>query len=244
MEKNKSDKFSQRTREYEESYRRYGYSPLSLSMPSDRRNIRYAELLKHCPLSLEHSITILDAGCGFGDVNGYLRSIGVSNYSYIGLDVVEGFIEEGKHRYSENANIHFQLLDFRSDDISGFHYNWAIFSQTFNYPYASEQENFENMKNSLRKIFQYCEKGGGIAFNFFNNHVDYRQPETAYFDPCEVLKFAFSLSRNVVLDNSCMPFETTVTIFKDDGFTDQVFNHFYREHEKEFSAGLFLIRKK
>lgn len=37
-------------------------------------------------------MTICDAGCGFGDINKYFASLGMKNYRYIGLDVVEEFM--------------------------------------------------------------------------------------------------------------------------------------------------------
>ncbi len=44
---NLNERFKNRIEQYEIDFRKYGYDPKSLAMPSDRRSIRYHELIKH-----------------------------------------------------------------------------------------------------------------------------------------------------------------------------------------------------
>ena len=41
------DKFDKRIRQYGDDFDKYGYDPLAMAMPSDRRTIRYEELIKN-----------------------------------------------------------------------------------------------------------------------------------------------------------------------------------------------------
>ena len=79
---------------------------MSMDMPSDRRVIRYYELLKYFEFfqspKTEPAFTLCDAGCGFGDINGYLQKLGFQDYSYIGLDVVDEFMDE--HGYAQRPS--------------------------------------------------------------------------------------------------------------------------------------------
>ena len=89
-------RFHEQIEQYRENFNKYGYSEMSMFMPSDRRMIRYYELLKNFEFFLRdftEPVTICDAGCGFGDINQYLGILGMKNYRYIGLDVVDEFLE-------------------------------------------------------------------------------------------------------------------------------------------------------
>ena len=95
------------TKHYEDMYEKYGHSADALSMPSDRRNIRYYELIKNFEFFVlgdtSTEFSIVDLGCGFGDVNAYLRQVGYQKYRYLGVDVVESFLSEGKKAYGRDS---------------------------------------------------------------------------------------------------------------------------------------------
>jgi SAM-dependent methyltransferase len=232
-----NEKFQKRTEEYRQDFYKYGYSPLSLSMPSDRRNIRYFELLKHFDLS--RKFVLLDAGCGFGDVNEYLKVIGVDDYQYIGLDVVDEFLNEGQKKYG-GYYIH---RDFTKDSIDDLEMDYVILSQVFNARYSGLSDNYNVMFASVRRLFDRC-SSQGVAFNFFTDQVDYMNATTAYHNPSKVLEFAYSLSRKVYLDNGCMPYECTVTIMKDETSEKGIFKSYMEQHDKEFKDGLFIVLDK
>lgn len=239
--------FQEQTRRYSENFQKYGHSEMSMFMPSDRRVIRYYELLKNFEFFLKGDftapVTICDAGCGFGDVNQYLVSLGMKNYRYIGLDVVEEFMKAGRERY-QGTHISYLRRNFMTDDMTDLEYDYAISSQTFTIPYTEEDHNYETVYTSVRKLFARCRKG--VSFNFFTDRVDFKRSGTAYHSPVRLLEFAYSLSNNVVLDNSCFPYECTLTILKDNACekNGMVYDRFMRIHEKEFSDGTFVVNLK
>lgn len=84
--------------------------------------------------------------------------------------------------------------------------------------------------------------GGVIVFDFQSDKVDFMGCDTGfYFSPEKVLGIAYEFSRNVILDNSYMPFEFAVTIFKDDSFKKDttVFNRFIAENSDWYDIGKF-----
>lgn len=240
-------KFAEQTEKYRENFQKYGHSEKSLFMPSDRRAVRYYELLKNFEFfqkgNFSVPVSICDAGCGFGDINGYLRALGMTNYFYMGLDVVEEFIEEGKKLYGSDS-VSYIKRNFITDDISDLEFDYAVSSQTFTIPYSQTNENYEVIFSSIRKLFNQCRKG--VAFNFFTDKGDVLHPGTAYHDPVKILDFAYTLSVNVVLDNSCFPYECTLTILKDNERQENgmIFDRFMRIHQQEFLDGTFVVKRK
>ncbi|MCD8363571.1 MAG: class I SAM-dependent methyltransferase [Lachnospiraceae bacterium] len=232
---------------YAENYEKYGYSPLSMIMPSDRRAIRYYELLKNFDFFQKADYTghfiLCDAGCGFGDINGYLRRLGFQSYSYIGLDVVDAFMEDGRQRYG-NENVRYLKRNFINEDLSNLQFDYAVSSQTFTIPYSDTNENYEVIFEAVERLFRQCRKG--VSFNFFTDQGDYQRPDAAYHNPSRLLEFAYSLSNRVVLDNACFPYECTLTILKDTERkkNGMVFDSFMDVHEKEFQEGIFVAREK
>ena len=76
---------------YEERFAEHGVSPESLGWTKGRQDIRFNALLN----SLEGGgDSFLDIGCGFGDLNDALVARG-RPYRYLGVDVVENFVNEG-----------------------------------------------------------------------------------------------------------------------------------------------------
>lgn len=240
--------FNKVTDTYRENYNKYGYSEKSLIMPSDRRNIRYYELIKNFDFFIENDFescfSMLDAGCGFGDVNSYLKMLGARNYKYYGIDVVDEFLEEGKNRYKDyDADISYMKRNLMLDDIGDLTYDYAISSQAFTFAYNGGNEIYEYMFECVKKMFVRCRKA--ISFNFYTDKGEYFKEGMAYHNPAKVLNFAYTLSKNVILDNGCFPYECTVTIIKEQSAQNgMIYDRYMKLHKKEFENGIFVVKTK
>lgn len=222
---------------YISAFRQYGRSPKSLLWGTDRRNIRYYELLKQFDLSSES--TLLDVGCGFADLYTFCNKYFSVTLNYTGIDYCIEFIRSIK----EGGVSNYKLIqgEFLSvHDLKN--YDYCVSSGIFNISNNdNKQEKYEFLYNIVKKMFDLCNIA--IAFNFVTDKVEYKKPGVSYYSPTKVLDFCYTLSRNIVFDNSCMPFEATITIFKDDSFTEErIFNLFKRNHIKEFQQGIFIVR--
>ncbi|MDO4261463.1 MAG: class I SAM-dependent methyltransferase [Eubacteriales bacterium] len=243
----REEKFNEQTERYRRNFEKYGYSEQSMFMPSDRRTLRYYELLKNFdffadPKGAGH-FSLCDAGCGFGDINGYLQRLGVEDYSYTGLDVVDEFMKEGESRYGSDR-IRYLHRNFITDDISDLEFDYAVSSQTFTIAYSDEDSNYDVVYASVRKLFEQCKKG--VSFNFFTDQGQFKRVGTAYHNPAKLAEFAYSLSNAVILDNGCFPYECTLTILKDRACTanGMVFDRFMEAHRKQFEDGTFVVLEK
>lgn len=75
---------------------KYGYTPQGLRWNSyESQEIRFSQLLSLLPLD---AVSVVDAGCGFGDLSLYIRSHGKHTVRYIGLDSLEVMVQEASLR--------------------------------------------------------------------------------------------------------------------------------------------------
>ena len=204
---------------YREQYARHGYAPEALGWTKGKQPIRFEVLT--APFEVEGK-SILDVGCGFGDLNQALRGR-ARRYRYLGLDVTEELIAEARVRY-QGAAIRFRTGDFLDCDL-GSRFDVVVGSGIFNINLDSGR-NEAFVEATLARAFALCRDG--IAFDFLSDQVDFRHRDTFHSSPTRVLEFAYGLSRNVLLRNDYMPFEFSVFVFKDESFdtADTLFRRF------------------
>lgn len=197
-------------------YKKYGYSPKALGWLKGKQDIRFDILTSEINLNNK---TILDIGCGFGDLNKILAKK-FSNYNYLGCDLCAELIEEGKKHF---PNAIFMEGDFLSLQIP-YQVDWAIASGPFNHLFE-KNNNYEFIRSCMHKAFQLATDG--FSFDFISDKVDYKEPHIFYSNPEKILSFAYKLSRNVILKSNYMPFEFSIFVFKDDSFeSDTVFRKY------------------
>ena len=203
---------------YSKRYREFGYSPKALGWDKGKQDIRFDVLtsLYNCK-----DKTILDIGCGFGDMNKTLMARCPDQYRYIGIDLVPELIHEARQRYA-NDSVRFIEGDFMAVDIDEAP-NFAIASGTFNHK-LKNTDNYALIEAAMSRAFTLC--SDGFAFDFLSDKVDYPLTHTFHAAPERILSLAYQFSRNVVLRNDYMPFEFSMFVFKDASFLaeDTVFN--------------------
>jgi len=213
---------------YQELYAQHGHSPKTLGWDKQKQYLRFSVLMSEF-VNLE-SPKILDVGCGFGDLNYYLRDV-FSEYSYTGIDITPELIKTARSIYAEEDNIKFILGDFISEDFDS-NFDVIIASGTFNSKFSSGR-NKEFIKSAIAKAIDIADEG--IAFDFLSDKVDYQYQHTFHSSPEEILSIAYSHSRNLILYNNYMPFEFSVVVFKNEVFSknNTVFDRPVRFKSKE-----------
>lgn len=213
---------------YQKLYEQHGHSPKTLGWDKQKQYLRFGVLMSEF-VNLE-SPRVLDVGCGFGDLNHYLKDV-FTDYTYTGIDITPELIETAKNIYSGEDNIDFILGDFVSHSFDS-NFDVIIASGTFNSKFSSGR-NMEFIENSIKKAISIADEG--IAFDFLSDKVDYEYEHTFHSSPEEILSIAYSQSRNLILFNNYMPFEFSVIIFKNDSFSknNTVFERPVRFRNKE-----------
>lgn len=194
---------------YSKGYAEHGYSPKALGWDKGRQDIRFEVLLSffECP-----GKSILDIGCGFGDLNQVLSREGC-DYDYLGVDLVSELIEEGRRHYTQK-NIRFLSADFLEYQFTET-FDIVVGSGIFNQKFLSGSNDLF-VERVLKKAWSLCREG--FAFDFLSDKVDYRLDHTHHNNPEQILRGAYELSRKVCLKNDYMPFEFCLYVGKDNTF--------------------------
>lgn len=202
---------------YEERFAEHGVSPESLGWTKGRQDIRFNALLD----SLEEGgDSFLDIGCGFGDLNDALVARG-RPYRYLGVDVVENFVEEGKARRGSDT-VQFQAGDFMATEFEG-SFDCVIASGVFTFQ-LEDADQYAYIQTALERMLELCKVG--VAVDFLSDRVNYQQDHCFHAQPERILELALGLTRRVRLRHDYLPFEFAVALFKDDIYDEEraVFN--------------------
>ena len=223
-----NDKKIDAAKEYFSSlFEMYGVDEKSLGWSKNKQDVRFEQIFKYIDGEI---VSVLDVGCGFGDMYSYLERCGkYKQIDYCGIDIINSFIEIGKQKY-EKKGAQFlctSLMDFDSEK----QWDWVVECGLFGLNlYDDEEQMYEYVRESMERAFLIANKG--ISFNFLSDKVDFRTSNKDFhLNPERILKMAFGLSRRVILDNSVMPFEFSVTVWKDDTFlpSTTIFESYIKE---------------
>jgi len=201
---------------FDSLYQKYGVDEKSLGWSKHKQDVRFEQVLKYLP----DCVSVLDAGCGFGDMYDYLqRSERFADVDYYGIDVVDTFVDIAKKKYPD-IDTHFSCENLMELSVNHT-WDWVVECGLFGlYIYNTEEAMYEYIKTSMAKSLEIA--NAGISFNFLSDKVDYKTSATDFHaSPERILEIAYSFSRRVILDNSIMPFEFSVTVWKNDSFSTE-----------------------
>lgn len=204
---------------YNQRLEEHGISEQALGWgEKGRAKLRYKILLSQWDIN---NSTVLDFGCGFGDLLGYIEQNGLTNVAYTGIDINQNFLTIAKDRYKQ---AHFLKMDLLNEEMNA-SYDFIFSSGVFNH---ALEDNIAFIKKCFEKFNQLSNKG--FAVNFLSDKVSLKYDYTYHSNPAQILDLAYKYSNNVVLRNDYMPFEFTVFVNKfsqiDDKYT--VYNEFVK----------------
>ena len=148
-------------RNYTNLVKKYGYDPKSLGWGNKKgkQSIRF-EIL--CQIGDLSNCSVLDVGCGFGDLYKYLK-FRKTQVKYFGVDINSDILEVGKKNY---PGIKVELRDIQRKKFTR-KFDWVIASGV-----AAHCPNYKEFESILAEMFRICKKG--IAINFVSDQVDFK----------------------------------------------------------------------
>ena len=187
---------------FQGNYREYGYDPRSLGWTAGTQDARFAVLTS---LGNLDGCSVLDVGCGFGDLYKFLKEKGI-HVEYTGIDLSPDFIKVAREHHPEAR---FVVGDFEAEGIDG-QYDWVFECGIFNRK-VSDQRRFIEL--TLRQMYDVAKKG--VAADFLGPKQVDIVGHLYHADPGDMLKFCKKLSPNVVLRWDYRPEEFCVYLFKE-----------------------------
>ena len=103
--------------------------------------------------------SLLDVGCGFGDLASWLERQGAA-VEYTGIDLSPELVEEGGRRFPDIRLFLGELFDFNPMPES---YDWVWLSGTLN---RNLDDDGDYARSVIARMFQACRKG--MAFNLLD----------------------------------------------------------------------------
>jgi len=170
----------------------------------DSQESRFEILAEVGPL---RGASLLDVGCGVGDLWRYLSRQGIACDGYLGVDVNPQMIEAARRKYPNAA---FEVRDIVNHPFEEEQFDYVCESGIFNVAIPDwEQVTFE----TLRQMFRSCRKA--LAANFLSCLSGNRNPEARYCSPMEIVEFiSGALSDKFVLRHDYRTNDFTVYVYK------------------------------
>ena len=177
---------------------KYGESPKSLDIHG--QTVRY---YVSAEIGISKDSSVLDVGCGFGDLYGFLNHQKIK-VNYYGVDINENFINIAKKRYHDAT---FEVRDIEKQRFTK-KFDWVI-----GLGLTSLTDDNHN-KNLIKEMFRICNKG--VAIDFLTSYVNYKVKGFHYTSPEKMFRFAKSLTRRVSLRHDYKPFNFCLYLYKND----------------------------
>lgn len=191
---------------YNERLLKFGYSTKTLGWGGgkERQLLRFKT---HLEIGFKENDSIIDIGCGFGDLYFYLKE-NYSQFYYNGIDINPKLIEKGKEIYPNlNADC-IDILNTRKKLNSDWVISTGVFNAKLNY-----EDNFSHICLMITKMIEICNKG--VSVDFISTYVEYRQENSYHTDPRKLIDFLkLNLKKRFILRMDYLPFEFCIYIFK------------------------------
>lgn len=138
-------------------YRTHGDQVRALGYGSARsQEVRFEQFLRGFDLV---GASILDVGCGFGDLFPFMTSRGVAPRSYIGVDLLEEFVLEARRRVTDER-CRFATRNFIEDPVDDLSVEYAIACAALN-TNLPNRDDF--VKKFLTRMWEVSSKGFGFS---------------------------------------------------------------------------------
>lgn len=198
-------------RRYEDRLRQHGYAPATLGWGKHgRQEIRFGVLAEE--ILTDPECSVLDVGCGFGDLDDFMRRRGWAG-AYRGIDLVPGLVDVAKSR---NPDIDVRVADLDDFAASNERFDYVVASGIFNAKLDSEP-NPAYIERSLRQMFALCRVA--VCVDFMSTFVDFQHETAWHTDPAWAIAAARAISPRFRLRHDYMPFEFALTIYSDASIT-------------------------
>lgn len=189
---------------YQKAFKKHGVHPKALRWASAKSaGLRLKELV--ADLDFEGK-SVLDVGCGFGDIIPYL-SRKAKKFDFTGVDMVPEFIQAAQKKYPKYR---FVLRDYFSQPMKE-KFDIIISSGALN---SNFQNPYRFRKKAIRTLFNHAREA--ISFNMAGSHPQPRNKKASrvyYTDSLTILKYCLSLSPKLIFRHHYHRKDFTIVLF-------------------------------
>jgi len=190
---------------HRDSLTRHGHHPNTLYWSSQEiQELRFSVLAE---IGIGSGDSVLDVGCGFGDMFGWLRRQGI-DVEFTGIDLSPDLIGAGKALYPETMLMAGELFDFDFEPDS---FEWVVLSGALNEALFDEGE---YARRVIARMFELCRRG--VAFNLLNRNAKGMRMmfDLASFEAEAMLEFCRTLTPDCRLRDDYLENDFTIYMLK------------------------------
>ncbi|MCE1254690.1 MAG: class I SAM-dependent methyltransferase [Anaerolineae bacterium] len=199
---------------FDDKLKTHGATPRGADWNSDTsQETRFEQLCK--VIEDRRHVSILDFGCGYGALYDYMVRQGFQIDRYVGFDILESMVEEGRRQHAALDNV---MFTSNKNDIPVVDY--AIASGVFNIKLQTPYTDWmQYAMDNLAWLNQIVTKG--FSSNFLTSYSDpermAERPDLFYADPCYIFDYCKkNLSRWVSINHDYRLYDFTLIVRKDD----------------------------
>lgn len=194
---------------YGNLFQQHGASCRALSFSSaDTQRMRFGALRRVLPEERQGGFSLLDVGCGFGDLLGYLREDGYSKVRYTGLDIMPEFIA---HATEAHPDATFIAGDFLRLELPEPRYDYVLSSGALNLVNERFPDHYAFVFGMIDRMFEVA--GEGVAFNLLSlsGKRDFaHDPRFFYCDPEHILAHCRQKAAASELDHDYLSYDFAI----------------------------------
>lgn len=180
-------RYSARWAEFGESIETLGWGSI------EQQRFRFDRVLEAVELN---DRSVLDIGCGFGDLHTHVRARGISVRGYTGVDINEDLLGVARHRHPDAGFLRASPMELTPADVSA---DVGIMLGLLNFR-QQDLANMDYLRGMVGRAFDLCREA--LVFDALSEVRTPDYPEEAfvyYYDPAEVLRFALGQTPHVTL---------------------------------------------
>lgn len=190
---------------YLERINSFGHGPAAIGEPRERQPFFFHFIV--AADGFKSNSSILDIGCGYGDLYGYLRSTGW-NGRYKGVDVNPALIEEGRKRYPK-ADL--EIMDIQ-EHLPSEQFDWCAACGVLS-ARVEDVAYLTHLKDLLSRMWNISRQG--LMFNLLSPLADYVHPFHARPPFADVLAIVNGITNRFTLKHDYMPFDYAIYLYKE-----------------------------
>ena len=166
--------------------------------------------------SIEPGESILDFGCGRGDLYNFLYNKNGEVPKYKGIDINEPLINTGIQKYAPDINI--ETKDWNKLDNT-YQSTWCVNVGSLCTRYdSSTKDDFTIVTETIDKMMTLCTLGSVLILFSSNMPADAQEDQFIITDPTHVFNYAIKkygqITGNIILDHSFSDSAYKITILK------------------------------
>lgn len=192
---------------YSNRVRQHGAQPAGVDWNSpEAQEVRWAQFLSL--FEGEEHFSLIDFGCGYGGMHGYLKSQGVA-HTYTGFDIASDQIREASRLHGSDAD-----CNFVSDASALREADYVVASGVFHVKLEASDEDWEAMvQSTLQTMARLSRKGFGFNMRTSYTDPDHKWEHIYYGDPAEYVRTCLdTFSRRVVLKHDYGLYDFTILV--------------------------------